>query len=309
MIYFVFKKNIYNYYKIKDGAVGEQGVRKVAVLSEGDGKILVRYLQAQGIEVELRAEASEANVELWVVDEEHCEAVREMVAEFRQDPYAAKYRQVSSLPKAKKTKRVRYVDVRTQVFHRAGVQGKLTAALIGISLLIFLVQSFGIAPRLVAALYISRYVQPMFVEIQQGEVWRLLTPIFLHFGILHFVFNMLWLYSLGTQVELRGSWQQLIALVIGVGVVSNLGQYVLVGPLFGGFSGVVYGLLGYVWIMAQFAPSSGYVMDRFTVGFMLVWLLLGMSGVLGSIANAAHLFGLASGVLWGLYVARVRRRL
>ena len=284
-------------------------MRKVAVLNEGDGKILVRYLQAQGIEVELRAEASEANVELWVVEEENCEAVREIVGEFRQDPYAAKYRHVAPMPKAKKAKRARYVDVRTQVWRSGEVQAKLTAGLIGVSLLIFLVKEFGIAPRWVDALYISRYVQPMFVEIKQGEVWRLLTPIFLHSGILHFVFNMLWLYSLGTQVELRGSWRQLAALVVGVGIISNLGQYVLVGPAFGGFSGVVYGLLGYVWIMAQFAPSSGYAMDRFTVGFMLVWLLLGMSNVFEGIANAAHLFGLASGVLWGLYVVRVRRRL
>ena len=45
-------------------------MRKVTTLSEGDGKILVRYLQAQGIEVVLRAEASGSEHGLWVVDEE-----------------------------------------------------------------------------------------------------------------------------------------------------------------------------------------------------------------------------------------------
>ena len=282
-------------------------MRKITTLSEGDGKILVRYLQAQGIEVMLRADASGAGHELWVVDEEHCDKVREIVDTFRQDPFAARYRNVTPLPaKEKKPPRTRYIDVRTQVFHRSAVQAKLTTALIGITVCVYLLQVSGLAPRLIALLYISEFMQPHFIEIQQGQLWRLVTPIFLHFGILHVLFNMLWLYSLGTQIEMRGGRRQLALLVLAIAVVSNVGQYVIAGPAFGGFSGVVYGMLGYVWIMAQFQPSSGYVMDRFTLGFMLVWLLLGMSGMFEGMANAAHLFGLLSGVLWGL--AKTRRK-
>ena len=233
--------------------------------------------------------------------------MKEIAKTFRQDPFHARYRNVTPLATEEKPRRTRYVDVRTQLFHRAGVQGKLTAALIAITVFVFLLQSSGLAPRFIALLYISEYTRPIFFEIKQGQLWRLITPIFLHFGILHIIFNMLWLYSLGTQIERRGGRRQLALLVLAIAVVSNIGQYVIAGPAFGGFSGVVYGMLGYVWIMAQFQPASGYVMDRFTIGFMLVWLLIGMSGMFAGMANAAHLFGLLSGVLWGLYKVRNRR--
>ena len=282
-------------------------MRKVTTLSEGDGKVLARYLQAQQIEVVLRAETSSTDFELWVVDEEDCERVREILTAFRQDPFDACYRNVTPLSAEEKPRRARYVDVRKQLFGRSAMQGKITTALIAISVGVFLLQTSGLAPRFVALLYISEFVRPQFVEIQQGQLWRLVTPIFLHFGILHVLFNMLWLHTLGNQIEMRGGRRQLALLVLAIGAVSNVGQYVIAGPAFGGFSGVVYGLLGYIWIMAQFQPESGYVMDRFTIGFMLVWLLLGMSGMFEGMANAAHLFGLLSGVLWGLAKARNRR--
>lgn len=286
---------------------GENFLRKVTTLNEGDGKILVRYLQAQGIEAVLRATAHQVEVELWVVDEEHCDKAHEIAETFRQDPRQPRYRNVTP-PSLEKPRRSRYVDVRTQIFHRATVQGKFTAFLIGLTVGVFLLQAVGLAPRFIALLYISEYVRPQFVEIQQGQLWRLVTPIFLHFGIFHIIFNMLWLYTLGTQIERRGGRRQLALLVLAIGTVSNVGQYVIAGPAFGGFSGVVYGLLGYVWIMAQFQPTSGYLMDRFTLGFMLVWLLLGLSGLFENMANAAHLFGLLSGVLWGLCKVRNGRK-
>ncbi len=273
-------------------------------MNEGDGKILVRYLHAQGLEVVLRAETHGVDFELWVVDEEHGDEVRRILAAFRQDPTDARYRNVTPRPATKTSPRNRYVDVRTQLFHHAALRGKLTATLIGITVCVYLLQVSGLAPQFISLLYISEFVRPYFVEIQQGQLWRLVTPIFLHFGILHVLFNMLWLYTLGNQIERRGGRRQLVALVLAIAVASNVGQYIVAGPAFGGFSGVVYGMLGYVWIMAQFQPASGYVMDRFTIGFMLVWLLLGLSGMFAGMANAAHLFGLLSGVLWGLYRTR-----
>jgi GlpG protein len=64
-------------------------------------------------------------------------------------------------------------------------------------------------------------------------------------------------------------------------------------------SGVVYGLLGYVWIRGKFDPASGLYLHRSTVIMMLIWLVAGFARVLGPIANYAHLGGLLIGMAWG----------
>ena len=97
---------------------------------------------------------------------------------------------------------------------------------------------------LTAKLYFSEYLGTSFPEIRAGQVWRLVTPIFLHAGVLHLVFNMLWLYQLGGQIEAQESSGYFAVMVLVLAVICNTGQYVVSGPLFIGMSGVVYGLLG-----------------------------------------------------------------
>ena len=112
-----------------------------------------------------------------------------------------------------------------------------------------------------------------------GEYWRLVTPIFLHFGVFHLAFNGLWLWELGRRIEpLTGSVHMSVVALL-MAIASNLGQYLWSGPsLFGGMSGVVYGLLGYVWIRHKVDPRPVLEIPAGLLGFMLFWLLLGMSG-------------------------------
>lgn len=137
-----------------------------------------------------------------------------------------------------------------------------------------------------------------------GEPWRAVTPIFLHYGPLHLLFNMLWLKDLGGRIEVLKGRVFLVLMVLGLAALSNLGQYVASGAGFGGMSGVVYGLFGYVWVKARREPWSGFSIDTQTVWLMMAWFALCFTGWFGPIANAAHGGGLAAGVALGLIPGR-----
>ena len=271
-------------------------MRCIGSLPEEQAPVITNYLRSRGIEASARS-GKQSHAEIWVEDENDLEAAKSSLQEYLADPTAEKFqRPPTNTPPVKKT-RTRYIDVRTQIFHRPALR-TVTTALIAISVLVFIARQA--IPSVDAWLIFSGYIQPMFKEIRAGEVWRLLTPIFLHFNIIHIAFNMIWLYILGNQIEQREGSKYLLLLVIAIGIISNTCQYLTATSIFGGFSGVVYGLLGYIWIMSRFKPRSGYLMDNFTLIFMMIWLLMGIIGMVGNIANAAHLFGFVSGVVWGL---------
>lgn len=147
-------------------------------------------------------------------------------------------------------------------------------------------------------------------SLLQGQFWRLVTPIFLHFGPMHVIFNCLWLLELGRRIEVaQGHWR-LLGIVLLVGAGSNLAQY-LDKPdiLFGGMSGVIYGLLGYCWMWNRFSRAFVFNLPPGVVGFMLVWLVICMTDVLSvagiHVANSAHLSGLIIGMLVGSIAALV----
>jgi GlpG protein len=136
-------------------------------------------------------------------------------------------------------------------------------------------------------------------EVISGEIWRLFTPALLHGNWLHLILNMWWLLDLGSMVEARESSRKLFALVLIVGVLSNLTQWFFVGPNFVGMSGVVYGLLGYIWMRGKFDPSSGLFLHPQTVMVMMIWFFACWF-VIPGVANHAHTGGLVVGMAWGV---------
>ena len=150
------------------------------------------------------------------------------------------------------------------------------------------------------------YFASLAQTLEAGEYWRLLSPVFLHFGVIHLAFNMLWLFDLGRRIEFRQGGLHLFGIVIVTGLLSNFAQYVFGGDtsLFGGFSGVIYGFLGYCLAREKLDPHCQFGVPSAIYVFMLVWLAIGYTGILGAIgfgnmANAAHSGGLISGLVLG----------
>lgn len=184
----------------------------------------------------------------------------------------------------------------------------VTLVLLALSVLGFLVVYLQPSLALLSALTFTPFTleggQLQF-QPQGGQYWRLLTPVFLHFGWLHIVFNSLWLWELGAKVErVMGSFN-MFGLFVVIALVSNSAQYLFGGPgLFGGMSGVVYGLLGFSWVGALVQPRWSFRPSAPIMLLMVGWLVVCVLGVVevlgfGAIANAAHVGGLASGAALG----------
>jgi len=184
-----------------------------------------------------------------------------------------------------------------QLISRTGI---MTKTLVLISVLVTLITSFGSNIEITKYLLIAdiTHYQGSLTEIYSGQIWRLITPIFLHFMSLHILFNMMWLWDLGSTVEKQQSSYFLLFFVFSIGIMSNIIQYQSSGPAFGGMSGVVYGLLGYTWIRSL-KPTSGYQLPKSIVIFMIAWLVLGFTGWIGPIGNQAHLSGMILGIAYG----------
>jgi len=98
-------------------------------------------------------------------------------------------------------------------------------------------------------------------------------------------------------VEKRLGSGKLIVLTAIAALLSGFVQQKFSGAWFGGLSGVVYALMGYVWLRGERDPESGIAMPRGLMVFALLWLVAGWFDLFGfSIANAAHLTGLLVGL-------------
>lgn len=154
---------------------------------------------------------------------------------------------------------------------------------------------------------------PLFTKIRKGEAWRLFTPCLLHASILHILFNMAWAWQLLKQVEQRLSRLKLIVLILLIGIISNVAQYLVSGPYFLGFSGIIVGLVGFIWVRQRLAPWEGYPLQKSTFLFILIFVLamsaleifslitslISSKEITANIANTAHVIGGVVGALLG----------
>ncbi len=182
-----------------------------------------------------------------------------------------------------------------------------TFIMILLSALVSFYSRFGADLEAIKALFITDFaIQSEYLlyrkdlpEVQSGQLWRLATPIFIHFGIIHLVFNMLWLWELGRAIEIYEGVKKLFFILLLFAVLPNLAQFWVSGPTFGGMSGVVYGLLGYMWVRGQLDKKYALKLKTEIMVMMLIWFLVCLAGLIGNVANTAHGAGLVAGMLLG----------
>ena len=274
------------------------------------------YLQTIDIESSLEEDDIQKEWHIWVLDEEKLDISIGEKNEFVKNPDNPKY--ITNGKKAINEKqdevkaKSRYKDynLKDKWFKQESRLGMVSLALIITSVAVFLISGTGKNYQVIGPFLISEKNDIYFSEFLSGQLWRIVTPIFLHFGFLHIIFNMYWLYYFGGQIEKRKGSAFIAIFIFLTAIFSNIAQYLVTGPEFGGMSGVVYALLGYIWIKSKFDPGDGLYIEQSTALVLVAWLLLCFvmpvaPGFSGGVANWAHTGGLISGAGWG-YISAIR---
>lgn len=171
----------------------------------------------------------------------------------------------------------------------------MTPVLIGICILMFIlmyVLGYG-SENTATLLMFGANFQPL---VMAGQVWRLLTSVFLHIGIVHLIVNMYSLYIIGRQLEtFLGKFKYLIVF-LGSGVLGSLLSVVLQPNVSAGASGAIFGLLGsLLYFGYHYRLYLGAVLKTQVIPVIILNLIIGFS--LPGIDNFAHIGGLVGGYL------------
>lgn len=130
-----------------------------------------------------------------------------------------------------------------------------------------------------------------------GQWWRLITPLFLHVGIGHFVFNALILYFLGIQLEQIFGHLRFFLLYIFSGLLGNAFSFAFNTSISAGASTALFGMFISTIVLARFYPNRPqiYALSRNFLILIILNVIFGLFSV--GVDNAGHLGGLLGGFL------------
>lgn len=296
-----------------DSIAGEaQRMRSIGTIAEPErAEQLSWILFADGIQVTL--EAGDSGTQVWVQDDAALDAARDRMRAFLASPADPTYAQAIAAGRARvaaaqqdEAKWRRRVRLARASAHGVDGRGWLTLSLFGASILVAAISQLGATWAAISPLLLTNFpASAGLPELWQGQVWRLFTPIVIHFGPMHLLFNLSMWWSWAQRIETHKGFAFFAPFVLATAAFTNLSEYawaLFTDPYtlraVGGLSGVLYALFGYAWRKPQIDPHEGMSIDSGTAQWMFGWLLLCMTGVLGSVANVAHVSGLVLGVVW-----------
>ena len=246
----------------------------------------VDYMATQGVILTIQ---QHNQTDVWLADESQAALVNAELARFLENPGDARYL-AASWQSGHTGSGLHYQRFPFQATLRERA-GPFTLVLMAACILVFILMSVvGDQPMMLMLAW------PYDASVE-FEFWRYFTHALMHFSIMHILFNLLWWWYLGGAVEKRLGSGKLIVLTLISALLSGFIQHKFGGPWFGGLSGVVYALMGYVWLRGERDPQSGIYLQRGLMAFALIWIIAGWFDLFGmAIANGAHVAGLAVGL-------------
>ncbi|MCC9606345.1 rhomboid family intramembrane serine protease [Blastopirellula sp. JC732] len=301
-----------------------------AIATDREAARFIDYLLTQGIDA--KAEPRDGKFLVWIHDEGQIDQARSELSAYLSNPNDQRY--ADAAKEANSIRKVEYLknEQRRKNVHDmrgklggVGMMARATPVTMTIMWICIAVTAFSmLGPSIVNGLprnwlidwltFAPAAMIPQairshdpFVAIEAGQVWRLITPIFPHGGLMHIVFNMWMWYSFGGILERRLGSGRYLAMVLGLTLFANIASAMASiyisgngGELYAiGISGVLFGLFGFAWAKSTFEPQFGIYLPGQMVIVMMFWFGLCWMGYVGNIANWGHTCGLVAGVIAG----------
>ena len=296
-----------------------------------DANHFADHLRADGIGC--RVDQGPEGYQIWVHDDDQVAAAKMELAQFHRDPSHERFRNAPDRARTRLLEKQQRLQAQKSLTVNVSEKWNRPRS-----------QIAPITYGLIALTTLFAYLTQLELNFQ-GEYWRLVTPMFLHQGLMHFAFNMLCLYQFGLEIEGRRGSFRFLSMVLVIAALSNTAQFwfphaipfwlknaeqfwfpnathfwfpgqkipghLLGSPNFGGMSGVVYGLFGYVWVKSRLDSESGFDIPHQSVFQMFVVYLLCVVGVIPNVANWCHSIGLVTGIaiaFFGIFIQYLRPR-
>ncbi|PWI31867.1 rhomboid family intramembrane serine protease GlpG [Vibrio albus] len=266
-------------------------IRLVVLNNPRMAQAFIDYMASRHIAIEMMPEGG-GSFALWLKDSQHQVEAEAELSHFLDNPHDRKYQAASWAVAESRTRKFSYHSPGMMALLQSRA-GPFTLSIMGVCVGIFILSQIGFEQPVFSLLHFPALAG------EQWQLWRWVSHALLHFSVLHIAFNLLWWWQLGGDIERHLGSVKLLTIFLLSAALSGAGQYWVEDAYFGGLSGVVYALMGYLWLMGSRAPESGLFIPKPIVVFMLVWLVLGYVQPYMAIANTAHLMGLLSGVVLG----------
>ncbi|MBS4197243.1 rhomboid family intramembrane serine protease [Lederbergia citri] len=186
--------------------------------------------------------------------------------------------------------------VRTESFGQFLKLYPVISTIIAIQLLIFLMMHTPIFPHN----WILELLAGVNLLIQKGEYWRLVTPIFVHVGFAHLLFNSFSLVLFGPALEKALGKFTFIILYLASGLGANIATLYIHPPYYThiGASGAIFGLFG-VYLAVLFVKKDAIPLQGRQVILPIAIISVVMTFFQPDINITGHIFGLISGFIIG----------
>lgn len=169
-------------------------------------------------------------------------------------------------------------------------------ALLAINILVYIVT--GLPIRASRELYFLGIGDNYFISA--GEWWRLITPMFLHAGLMHLLFNMFSLFIFGPELERVAGRARFLTIYLLAGLFANVASFFLGGPDFAhvGASGAIFGIFGAFGALVYYTKNAFPQLRQIMLPIIIISVI--MTFLQPGVNVIGHIAGLIVGFIIGL---------